>query len=152
MVVHELVPGRNLVEPRERDARVRRQVHRVPGLVAEPAAHDHDGADDDGDQQRGADRGRDHPGIDAAAEHRRDLLGQRDLVHQGVPPDDQHDMSQHEVEAGMTVAPVPDREAVEADQPLEPGDPREQHDLHQCRVGGQQAGQPAEAREQVAGA
>jgi len=55
-----------------------------------------------------------------------------------------------EIQAGMTVPPVPDAETVEADQPLDPGDPREQHDLDQGRVGGQQAGDPAHAREAVA--
>ena len=50
-VEHELVAGRDLVEPGERDPRIRQEVHGVPGLVAEAAPHDHDRGHDDGDEQ-----------------------------------------------------------------------------------------------------
>ena len=65
-VEDELVAGRDLVEPRERDACVRQQVHDVPPLVAEPAPHDHERGRDDGDQHPRADGRGDHPGVDAA--------------------------------------------------------------------------------------
>ena len=80
-VEHELVAGRDLVEPTERDARVGGEMHEVPRLVSQPSAHDHDRARDDGDEAGRADRRRDHPGIDAAPDHRRDLLPEREVVH-----------------------------------------------------------------------
>ena len=64
-VEDELVAGRDLVEPCERDRHVHREVDCVPGLVAHVPADDHDRAHDDSDEQGGADRGGDHPGIDA---------------------------------------------------------------------------------------
>jgi hypothetical protein len=91
-VEHELVPRRDLVEPGKRDPRVRGEVNRVPGLVAQTAAHDHDRADDHGDQQPGADRGGDHARVDAAADHRRELARKRDPVEERVAPDRQDDV------------------------------------------------------------
>jgi hypothetical protein len=57
-----------------------------------------------------------------------------------------------EVETGVAVPAVPDGEAVEADEPLEPADPREQHDLEQGRVRSEEAGEPPDAGEQLTGA
>jgi hypothetical protein len=96
--------------------------------------HDHDGADDDGNQQSGPDRRRDHARIDPAAEHRRDLGGERDLVHERVTPDAEHDVREDQVEDGMTVPAMPDGEPVEAHEPLDPGEPGKQQDLDQCEV------------------
>src|SRR6266481_27607 len=45
-VEHELVPGRDLMEPGERDRRIRGEVNGVPPLVAKAAAHDDDRRDD----------------------------------------------------------------------------------------------------------
>jgi hypothetical protein len=47
---------------------------------------------------------------------------------------------------------VPDRQPVEAGERLEPGEAREQQQLEQCRIRGEQARDPGEAREDVAGA
>ena len=151
VVEDELVPGRNLMEPRERDPRVRGEVYPVPHLVAQPPPDDHDGCDDDGDQQPGPDRRGDHSRVDPAAEHRRDLLRQRHLVHQCVAPDGEDDVREDEVDAGMTVPAVPDAQPVEADEALEPGQPREQQDLEQRRVRGEEARDPGQRGEQLAG-
>src|SRR6266516_7737284 len=51
VVVGELVPGRDLMEPGERDPPIRREVNRVPRLVAKATPDNHDRTDDDGDQQ-----------------------------------------------------------------------------------------------------
>jgi hypothetical protein len=94
---------------------------------------------------------RDHPGIDPAAEHRRDLLRQRDLVHQRVAPGGEDDVREHEVERRVPVPAVPDAKPVEADEPLEPGQPREQEHPDQRRVGGEQTGDAGERGQQLAG-
>ena len=120
-IEHELVPGRDLMEPRERDPGVREQVHCVPGLVAKPAPDDHDRGHDDGDEQSGSDRRGDHARVDAATEHRRDFVRQGDLVHEGIAPDRQHDVREDQVEAGVAVPAVPHGQAVEAEQPLHRG-------------------------------
>ena len=151
VVEHQLVAGRNLVEPGERDPGVRGEVHRIPGLVAQAAPDDHDGGDDHGDEQERPDGRRDHPGIDPTAEHRRDLLRQRDLVHQRVAPDGEDDVREHEVKRRVAVPAVPDAEPVEADEPLQPGQPREQEHLDQRRVGGEQPGDAGERGQQLAG-
>ena len=143
-VDHELVAGRDLVEPGERDRRVRRQVHGVPPFVRQPAARDHERAQDDHHEQRGPDRRRDHARIDASSDHRRDLLADRQPVEDRIAPHREEHVREHEIEAGVPVPAVPDREPVEADRPLHPGDAREQHDLEQ---GGVRAEQPREARD-----
>jgi hypothetical protein len=148
-VQDELVARRDLVEPRQGDARVRGQVHGVPPLVAHPPPHDRDRAPGDRDEERRPDSRRDHPRVDVSPEHRRDLAGERQLVEQRVAPDGEHDVREDEVDAGMPVPPVPDGEPVEADHPLDHGDPREQQHLDQRQVGAEQAGEPSEAREQV---
>jgi hypothetical protein len=98
--------------------------------VAERVHHRRDDAK--GDQQQ---QGRDVEsapvvGGDAVEHHRRHLARQRDPVQEGVAPDRQHDMAEHEVEAGVAVPPVPDRQPVEVDELLESGQPREQQAAH----------------------
>jgi hypothetical protein len=125
-------------------------MHGVPPLVSEAALDDDDRAEDDGDQQPRADGGRDRARIDAAAEHRRDLLRQRDLVEERVAPDAEDDVREHEVDARVAVPPVPDAQPVEADQPLEHRHAREQRHLQEREVGAQEAGDPRDARQHVA--
>jgi hypothetical protein len=115
-----------------------REPRRSASLVAQAAPYDHDGGDDHRDEQEPPDRRRDHRGTDPAAEHRRELLRQRDLVHQRVTPDGEDDVREHEVERRVGVPAVPDAEPIEADEPLEPGQPGEQEHLDQRRVGGEQ--------------
>ena len=74
---------------------------------------------DDGEQEARADRGGDHPRVDPAAEHRRDLLADRELVHQRVAPDAEEHVRDDEVDRRVAVPPMPDGEPVEADEPLE---------------------------------
>ena len=145
----ELVAGRDLVEPRERDACVCEQVDGVPPLVAQAPAHDHERRHDDRDHQRGADRRRDHPGVEAVSEHAGELLRQRQAVEQCVAVDREDDVSEDEVERRVAVPAMPRRQPVEAEQPLEHRQPREQHDLDQREVCPEQAGDAADAREQV---
>src|SRR5207253_5021073 len=116
----ELVAGRDLVEPRERDRRVRRDVNGVPPFVPESAARDDDRREDDDDEEDGSDRRGDHPGVDPASEHRADLPGDRDLVELGVAPHGEEDVRQYEVETSVAVPPMPGRQPVEADEALEP--------------------------------
>jgi hypothetical protein len=59
-------------------------VHGVPPLVAEPSAGDDDRGRDDREEHRRADRRGDHPGVDAAAEYRRELAPDGDPVHQRI--------------------------------------------------------------------
>ena len=73
-------------------------------------------------------------------------FGSGDLVEQRVAPDAEDDVGEHEIEAGVAVPAVPDGQAVEADEPLEPGDSREQDHLEEREVGAQQ---PREARDAV---
>jgi hypothetical protein len=127
-------------------------VHGVPPLVTQPALHDHDRRHDDRDEQHRADGGGDHPGVDAAAEHRRDLLGQREPVEQRVAPDAEDDVREHEVETGVAVPAMPDGQPVEADEPLEHGGPREEDHLEEREVGAEQACQTGDAREALAAA
>ena len=54
-------------------------------------------------------------------------------------------MSEHEVEDGMAVPAVPDRQLVEADHALEKRQPGEQEHLDERQVAGQERRQPAEA-------
>jgi hypothetical protein len=116
---HELVAGRDLVEPGQRDACIRQHVHRVPPLVAQPATHDHDRGADHREQHPRADGRRDHARVDAAAEHRRDLAADADLVDERVPPDREHDVRDDQIDADMPVPAVPDREAIESHEALE---------------------------------
>ncbi len=87
----------------------------VPPLVAQAAAYDDDRRDDDGDEQKRANRRSDHSRIDAAPDHRRGLFRDRQAIHQGVAPDREDDVREHEIETGVPVPPVPDSEPVEAD-------------------------------------
>ena len=74
-VEHELVAGRNLVEPGERDPCVREQVHGVPRTRSGGGgARSRPTSTTTAISRHRADGRRDHPGVDAAAEHRRDLL------------------------------------------------------------------------------
>jgi hypothetical protein len=54
-----------------------------------------------------------------------EILRQRDPVEQRIAPDAQHDVRNHEVEGRVPVPAMPDGQAVEADEPLEPGKPCE---------------------------
>src|SRR5581483_1881129 len=51
----------------------------------------------------------------------------------------------------LAVPAVPDAESVEAGDALEPGDPREQDDLQESAVGAEQAGEPRDAGQRLAG-
>ena len=151
-IQHELVSGRNLMEPGQCDARIGEQVHGVPPLVPKPAPDDHDGGHDDGDQQGGSDGRRDHSGVDATAEHGADLFRQGDPVHQGVAPDGEDDVREHEVEARVTVPAVPDGQAVEAEEPLDRGQACEEEHLQERGVGAQKPGDPGETGQERSGA
>jgi hypothetical protein len=67
-------------------------------------------------------------------------------------PDREDDVGQDEVETGVAVPAVPDGQPVEADERLEPGQSREQEDLEEREVGGEQARDPRDARQDVPGA
>ena len=164
-VDHELVAVGDHVEPRERDRRVDREVHRVPPLVREPSADDDDRGDDDREQERGADRGGDDPRVGrgrggGAAERRCTRLRQRQpvpvlaqervAVLAGVTPDREDDVREHEPDHRVPVAAVPDREPVEADRALEERQPGEQQHLDQCHVAGEERRQPPEADQRSA--
>ena len=60
-------------------------------------------------------------------------------------------MQEDEVEAGVTVPAVPDGEAVEADEILDDGEPREQEHLQQRRVRPEEARDSGGAREELSG-
>ena len=77
-------------------------------------------------------------------------LGSENLVEQRVAPDAEDDVREHEVEAGVAVPAMPDAQPVEADEPLERGDPREEDHLEEREVGAEQAGEAGDAREDVA--
>ena len=144
----QLVAGRDLVEPAQRDGGVGGEVHRVPPLVRQPPPHDHQRGDDDDDEQRRPDGGGDHPGI--AAEQPRHFLRHRDPVHRRVADRDQHDVGEDQVEHELAVAPVPHRQPVEADEPLEPRQPGEQQHLDEREVGAEEPGDPAQAGGEIA--
>ncbi len=167
-VDHELVAGRDHVEPGERDPRVGGEVDRVPPLVRELAAHDHDRGHDDSEQQGGPDRGGDHAGVggcrrrgertgeaSAAAGLGGARLGQRQpvpvlaeervLVLPGVAPDREDDVRQDQADHRVAVPAVPDRQPVEADETLEERQPREQEHLDQRQVAGKERRQPPQA-------
>ena len=150
-VEHELVAGRDLVEPAERDPRVREEVHGVPPLVAQPPPHDDVRGADDGDEQAGADGGGDHPRVDAAAEHRRDLLADGELVHLRVAPDAEEHVRDDEVDRRVPVPAVPDGEPVEADEPLDERQAREQDHLDEREVGAEETRDAGDARQRLAG-
>ena len=150
MIEHELVARRDLVEPGQGDRGVDSEMDRVPRLIAHVTAHDDDRADDDRDQEHGSDRGGDHARVDAAGEHLRDLLRQRQPVERRIAPDREDDVRQHEIETRMPVPAMPDGEPVEAHRPLDPRDPREQQHLQQGRERTQQTGDPRDADEEVA--
>ena len=138
------------MEPAERDARVGEQMNGVPPFVRQPSPHDHDRRGDDCEQQRGADRRCDHAGVDPAAEHRRELLRERELVEQRVAPDAEHDVGEHEVDARVAVPAVPDAQTIEAGQPLQHRQPRQQDDLEEREIRRQQARDAGDARQDVA--
>ena len=150
-VEHELVPGGDLVEPAERDPGVGEEMHRVPPLVPQAAADDDVRRGDDREQEARADRGGDHPGVDPAAEHRRDLLADRELVHQRIAPDAEEHVRDDEVDGRVAVPPMPHGEAVEADEALERGQAREEDHLDERHVRTQEAGDPGDARERLPG-
>jgi len=135
------------VEPGEGDARVGEQVNGVPPLVAKAPLDDHERAGDDRDQRERADRRGDHPRVDAAADHRRELAEEAEPVELRVPPDTQEHVSDDEVDASVAVPAVPDRQAVEADRALESRQAGQEEDLNEREVGGEQAGQPGQARQ-----
>ena len=60
-------------------------------------------------------------------------------------------MHDHEVDAEVAVPAVPLRQAVEAGDPLEDRQPRQQHHLDEGEVGADQAGEARGPREQVGG-
>jgi hypothetical protein len=149
-VQDELVARRDLVEPAERDAGVREEVHGVPPLVAEPAPHDPDRRPRDDDEEDGADRRGDHPRIDAAGDHRPDLLRQRVLVELRVAPEAEEDVRDQQVDRRVAVPPVPHAQPVEADRALEHRQPGEEEHLDEREVRAEQAGDPGDADEDVA--
>ena len=132
-VQRQLVPRRDLVEPAR--ARCRHTPRGGPRTTtrSQPPADDHDRRDDDDDEERGADGGSDHPGIDAAASIVSRLVAERDVVEERVAPDAERDVREDEPDARVAVPAVHDRETVEAHQPLEPGEPREQQHLDRAR-------------------
>ena len=150
-VEHELVAGRDLVEPRERDARVGEEMDGVPPLVGQAAARDRVRGGDDRDQEGGADRRGDHPRVDAAPEHRPELAADRELVQERVAPDDEHDVHDDEVDARVPVPAVPAGEPVEPDGAFERRDARQKNDLDEREVGAQEPGEPPDACESVSG-
>ena len=148
-VQREVAAGRDLVEPGERDARVRRQVHRVPELVGESPPHDHERAPADREEQERTDRRGDHAGERSAPHHCPELVAERAVRRHRVALDLQHDVDDHEVDAEVAVPAVPLRQAVEAGEPLEHRQPREQHDLHEREIRADETGEPGRPREQV---
>jgi hypothetical protein len=145
------LPVFDLVEPGEGDPRIGEEVNGVPPLGTEPPLDEDERCDDDGDQEDGADRRRDHPRIDAAPDHRRQLTEEAEPVERRVPPDAQEDVGDDEVDADVAVPAVPARQAVETDRALERGDPRQQEHLEEREVGGEQACEPREARQSLTG-
>ena len=123
----------------------------IPPFVPEVATHDDDRRRHDGDHQEGADGCSDHPRIDPAPDHHRDLFRDRYAIHERVAPDREDNVHEHEIETRVPVPPVPDGQPVEPGEPLQPRDPCEQHDLDQRGVRGEEAGQPREAGEHLAG-
>jgi hypothetical protein len=59
---------------------------------------------------------------------------------------------EHEVEAPVAVPAMPGAEPVESDEPLQPGQPREQQHLEERGIRPEEPGDPREARQPLAGA
>jgi hypothetical protein len=136
------------VEPGERDRRVGTEVQGVPRVVPQTAPHDHHGADDDGDEEAGADRRGDHPRV--ARQQPRHLVRDRDPIERRIAQGDEDDVRQHKQQSGAAVSPVPDRQAIEPHEALEPGDSRQEQDLDQSKIRTEEPRDPADAREEVA--
>ena len=66
-----------------------------------------------------------------------------------VPPDREDDVREREIDDGVAVPAVPDREPVEADVALEERQPREQQHLDQREVAGEERRQAARAEQEV---
>ena len=80
------------------------------------------------------------------------LAGQRAIVGERVGRRDQHGVAEQQHDAGDPVPAVPDREAVEAGEPVEHGQAREQEQLDQHQVGAEQAAQPGDLGQHAGGA
>ena len=142
-VADELAPGGDLVAEGERDRQVRVEVDEVPRLVAQPPPHDHERAHHHRDQDHEPGDRRDDAGI--AAQQPPDLLRQRDAVAERVAGRDRRGVHDQQRQRDLPVPAVPDRQAVEADGPVEHRDAGEQQHLDEHEVGAEQAAQPPQA-------
>ena len=101
--------------------------------------------DDDAEQQhQPGDRG-DHAGV--LLDQPGHLVGQRAIVGERVAGGDQDGMAEQQHHARDPVAAVPDGQAVEADEPVEHRQAREQQQLDEHEVGAEQAAEPRELGE-----
>ena len=152
---------------------------RIPPLVGELAPHDHERGDEHDDEQRRADRRGDDPRVGrggrgpevdaqrrrrrAADRRRRRARGRRLREREPVPvllepvhavllrvaPDRADDVGEDQVDHRVARPAVPDRQPVEADDPLEERQPREQQDDDQRQIPGEERREAAHSEQEV---
>ena len=87
------------------------------------------------------------PGVGARSEQCAHLVPQRDVVEQRIAPDAEHMVWETDETDGREAVPaVDDRQPIEPDQSLEPGQPCEEQHLDEREVCTEEPRDPGEAR------
>lgn len=131
-IAAQVRPNHQLVPEAERDRQIQIQMDEVPRLVRQPATCSADGEGGSHDQERGTGRGHEHVRI--LTDKTCQLGRQGDTITSCVPRSGEQDVTEDQPCACETEPAVPARQQVEAEDVLQPGDARHQHDLHQRRV------------------
>ena len=138
----ELLAGPELVRQGQADPEVGVEVQQVPRLVAQPPAGGLDAGEHHQEQAHRAAGGEQHARVvdDQVPQGRR---GPRHAPG-GVPPGDQDDVGEHQVERGEPDQPVEAGQPVLAEGVLQRGHAGHQQHLHEQQHRGHQAGDPAQ--------
>jgi hypothetical protein len=95
---------------------------------------DHDRGHRNEHEQREADRRCDHSLQEVVGDQLPELVEEADVTVDRVAVDGEHGVGDDEREARVAVPAMPDGQPVEARDPSEEGQPREQEHLHECEV------------------
>jgi hypothetical protein len=122
---------------RQRDRHVGPEVQRVPRAVADPPTHEHERRRHRDGEQPERDRRQQDAGV--ARQQVAELAEEPDVVGERVAGGDEHRVRDDQRQAGRAVAPVPRRDAIEADR-VEDRKARQQQQLDQRQERAEQAG------------